>query len=75
LSVTLNIISYVNIGWYPDFCKHCLICVEICPKQTLVLRDDAIIEEMNCIRCRLCERYCPDLAIEVLPEVTKEQHT
>ena len=23
---------------------------------------------MDCIRCGLCERYCPDLAIEVLPK-------
>jgi NAD-dependent dihydropyrimidine dehydrogenase PreA subunit len=33
-----------------------------------VLRNDAIIEEQNCILCGLCERYCPDLAIEMLPE-------
>lgn len=29
---------------------------------------DAIIEATDCIRCGLCERYCPDLAIEVLPK-------
>ncbi|MGD0248502.1 MAG: 4Fe-4S binding protein, partial [Candidatus Limnocylindrales bacterium] len=26
------------------------------------------IEATDCIRCGLCERYCPDLAIAVLPK-------
>ena len=33
-----------------------------------MLTHDAIIEATDCIRCGLCERYCPDLAIEVLPK-------
>jgi 2-oxoglutarate ferredoxin oxidoreductase subunit delta len=61
-------VDYRNISWNPVFCKRCDICVEICPKNTLVLRNDAIIEEDNCILCGLCERYCPDLAIEMIPE-------
>jgi 2-oxoglutarate ferredoxin oxidoreductase subunit delta len=61
-------VDYANISWNPVFCKRCDICVEICPKDTLVLRNDAIIEEENCILCGLCERYCPDLAIEMIPE-------
>jgi 2-oxoglutarate ferredoxin oxidoreductase subunit delta len=61
-------IDYTNISWNPVFCKRCDICVDICPKGTLVLRTDAIIEEENCILCGLCERYCPDLAIEMIPE-------
>ena len=60
-------VDYRNITWNPVFCKRCDICVEICPKGTLVLRNDAIIEEENCILCGLCERYCPDLAIEMIP--------
>ena len=60
-------VDYANISWNPVFCKRCDICVEICPKNTLVLRNDAIIEEENCILCGLCERYCPDLAIEMIP--------
>ena len=60
-------VDYQNITWNPIFCKRCDICVEICPKNTLVLRNDAIIEESNCILCGLCERYCPDLAIEMIP--------
>ena len=60
-------VDYANISWNPVFCKRCDICVDICPKDTLVLRNDAIIEEQNCILCGLCERYCPDLAIEMIP--------
>jgi 2-oxoglutarate ferredoxin oxidoreductase subunit delta len=58
----------VNIRWVDEWCKRCNICVEICPKDSLVLTHDAIIEATDCIRCGLCERYCPDLAIEVLPK-------
>ncbi|MBI2303287.1 MAG: 4Fe-4S binding protein [Chloroflexi bacterium] len=64
---SIPLVYYKNIAWNPLWCKRCLICVEICPKQTLVLREDIIIEEENCIRCTLCQRYCPDLAIEVIP--------
>ncbi len=60
-------VDYTNISWNPVFCKRCDICVDICPKDTLVLRNDASIEEQNCILCGLCERYCPDLAIEMIP--------
>lgn len=62
-----TVVDYVNIRWVDDWCKRCNICVEICPKESLVLTHDAIIEAENCIRCGLCERYCPDLAIEVIP--------
>ena len=37
------------------------------PVPERVLRDDAILEEENCILCGLCERYCPDLAMEMIP--------
>ena len=63
-----TIVDYVNIRWVDEWCKRCNICVEICPKDSLLLTHDAIIEATDCIRCGLCERYCPDLAIEVLPK-------
>jgi 2-oxoglutarate ferredoxin oxidoreductase subunit delta len=63
-----TIIDYVNIRWIDEWCKRCNICVEICPKDSLLLTHDAIIEATDCIRCGLCERYCPDLAIVVLPK-------
>ncbi len=39
-----------------------------------MLTHDAIIEAEDCIRCGLCERYCPDLAIEVLPKRDEAGH-
>jgi 2-oxoglutarate ferredoxin oxidoreductase subunit delta len=63
-----TIVDYVNIRWVDEWCKRCNICVEICPKDSLLLTHDAIIEATDCIRCGLCERYCPDLAIVVLPK-------
>jgi 2-oxoglutarate ferredoxin oxidoreductase subunit delta len=63
-----TIVDFVNIRWVDEWCKRCNICVEICPKNSLLLTHDAIIEATDCIRCGLCERYCPDLAIEVLPK-------
>jgi 2-oxoglutarate ferredoxin oxidoreductase subunit delta len=63
-----TLVDYVNIRWVDEWCKRCNICVEICPKDSLLLTHDAIIEATDCIRCGLCERYCPDLAIEVLPK-------
>ena len=63
-----TIVDFLNIRWIDEWCKRCNICVEICPKDSLVLTHDAIIEATDCIRCGLCERYCPDLAIEVLPK-------
>jgi 2-oxoglutarate ferredoxin oxidoreductase subunit delta len=63
-----TVVDYVNIRWVDEWCKRCNICVEICPKASLLLTHDAIIEATDCIRCGLCERYCPDLAIAVLPK-------
>jgi 2-oxoglutarate ferredoxin oxidoreductase subunit delta len=63
-----TIVDFVNIRWIDQWCKRCNICVEICPKNSLLLTHDAIIEVTDCIRCGLCERYCPDFAIEVLPK-------
>lgn len=60
-------VEYANIQWSPEWCKRCLICVEACPRQALVLKDDAIVEvEGRCDRTGLCQRLCPDLAIEVI---------
>jgi len=69
-----TIVDYVNIAWIDEWCKRCNICVEICPKNTLLLTHDAIIEVTDCIRCGLCERYCPDFAIVVLPKRDEAGH-
>ena len=58
----------------PDYCKGCNICVACCPKEVLqpsktinakgyTLPEAADPE--SCIRCKMCETVCPDLAIAV----------
>lgn len=68
-----RLIEYDNIRWNADWCKRCYICVEACPRQALELKDDAIIEiEGLCDRTGLCQRLCPDLAIEVIKPTSRE---
>jgi 2-oxoglutarate ferredoxin oxidoreductase subunit delta len=45
--------------------------VEVCPVQVLSLEMNEISEKEGCIRCYQCERYCPDIAIEVMDEQEK----
>ncbi len=65
-------INYTKVRWNPDWCKRCHICVEACPRHVLVLRDDAIIQLEGCDQTGVCQRFCPDLAIEV---ITSESYT
>ena len=57
-----------------NLCKGCEICVNVCPKN--VFDAKAKVNEYGyvipqptradaCIKCRLCEMYCPDFAVEV----------
>ncbi len=57
-----------------ELCKGCEICVKVCPKKVfepkkMVTEAGFIIpqpeHEERCIKCRLCELYCPDFAVEV----------
>ncbi len=68
-----RLIEYSKLRWNPDWCKRCHICVEACPRQALVLQDDAIIQLEGCDRTGICERLCPDLAIEVIEPRSKER--
>ncbi|UCF89093.1 MAG: tungsten formylmethanofuran dehydrogenase [bacterium] len=51
----------------PRYCKGCEICVALCPKSVLEIREFKVyvarIEDCN--ECLLCEIRCPDFAIEV----------
>ena len=61
----------LNVMWNEVYCKRCLLCVEVCPVQVLSLEMNEILEKEGCIRCYQCERYCPDIAIEVMDEQEK----
>ena len=53
---------------FPELCKGCGLCIEICPKKVLGFDDQrkAQVERIeDCIGCRQCENICPDLAITV----------
>jgi len=57
-----------------DWCKGCEICVDVCPKSVLKMRDFVafVEDEESCTGCLLCEQLCPDFAIEVItPEKSK----
>ena len=53
-------------------CKSCGLCVNACPKQTLVIGDNlnaqgyAYVVQMkplDCVKCNICRIVCPDVAI------------
>ncbi|MFI3170646.1 MAG: DUF362 domain-containing protein [Faecalibacterium sp.] len=47
-------------------CIGCGKCAEICPQDTIILKDKkATIQKSNCIRCFCCHEMCPVKAIAV----------
>jgi 2-oxoglutarate ferredoxin oxidoreductase subunit delta len=54
----------INEAW----CKGCVICVELCPQDVLMMENGiAKVKDLEaCTACGLCELRCPDFAIEVI---------
>lgn len=61
----------VNEAW----CKSCEICVEFCPKNVFEMKGfySHPVRPEDCIGCRLCEKLCPDFAINVEEQEEKEE--
>jgi 2-oxoglutarate ferredoxin oxidoreductase subunit delta len=57
-----------HITWAADYCKHCFTCINICPVKNLRFKGDEMSSLNKCIQCQLCEKYCPDFALEVEPK-------
>ncbi|HNT60005.1 MAG TPA: 4Fe-4S dicluster domain-containing protein, partial [Rectinema sp.] len=57
------------------YCKGCSICVALCPKKVLELKNEKVFAARpdDCIGCRMCELRCPDFAIEVHPVEEKSK--
>jgi 2-oxoglutarate ferredoxin oxidoreductase subunit delta len=70
----------INKKW----CKGCGLCIYRCPQQALEKSNTfnskgfhlpQLKKENTCNQCRTCELICPDLAITVIPEPTKNEKT
>lgn len=56
-------------------CKGCSLCIEVCPKDILVLNEtksnakgyypSSIVDMDACIGCMSCALMCPDVVIEI----------
>jgi len=59
---------------HPRLCKGCEVCVRLCPRKVLEIRDfKAVVADLpQCSECMLCEMRCPDFAIEVHPAGKKK---
>ena len=64
-----------------DRCKHCDICIEVCPRKILIKGDKlnkrtgyppALIADGVCTFCQECEINCPDFAIYVVEDYVSD---
>jgi 2-oxoglutarate ferredoxin oxidoreductase subunit delta len=66
-----NFHVYINRG----YCKKCGICSWICPTGTIIEDESGkpeVTDHKTCIGCLMCERSCPDFAIDIQEIEVKE---
>lgn len=58
-----------------EICKGCQLCIYFCPKKVFQPGEEVndkgfvipkVVYQEKCIKCKLCEISCPDLAILVV---------
>ena len=53
-------------------CTGCGACVDCCPEGCISMRPDQngfllpVVDKVQCINCKLCERVCPDFKVKVI---------
>jgi indolepyruvate ferredoxin oxidoreductase beta subunit len=65
---TVAALTIPDIEIRETWCKGCEICVVVCPQNCLQMngaKKAVVVNPATCIRCMLCERLCPDLAVNV----------
>ena len=70
--VSTGVTIQINDAW----CKGCTICVEVCPKDVLVMNrmDTVEVKTLEAwTKCLRCEQLCPDFAIVVYGEPGKSK--
>ncbi len=57
-----------------NVCRHCVArpCIVNCPKDAIVMKDQAYIQADKCINCGICQKVCPYHAIVYIPVPCEE---
>jgi ferredoxin len=63
--------NVVTLGYDPEKCTGCGMCVEVCPHAVFVMegKNAALTDRDLCMECGACLRNCPFGAISVRPGV------
>ncbi|MFH1368099.1 MAG: ferredoxin family protein [Elusimicrobiota bacterium] len=57
-----------------DRCKGCALCIDVCPKKSLIISDKfnkaghhpaVFVEGNECTGCGFCYLVCPEVCVEV----------
>ena len=70
--------AHFTVTFREDKCKGCELCISVCPKKILALKDDiinkkgyhpaGIVDQESCIGCSSCALMCPDGVIRIVSE-------